>query len=500
MALTKVSGDVIQSTINIGVATATSVNVGSAVTINSSGITVVGVVTASRNVIGELTVNSGAYVSGNLGVGTINPTSTVDIFGLQANTGSLSANPPSGTLRLAYDGASNPGNYGSSLVFSQRYFSGQKDQIAVGQISGIKLGGDGGFGGGLTFFTSNGSGNDLAERLRIDSSGNIGIGTVSPGAKLSVYGSGGTSISLNNSFTGTSASSGFQLQTGSGGDAYIWNYSNSFIALATNNTERARIDSSGKLLVGTTNTYPSSTTNTIGIFNGTILTGSTNGFTTSTSGGNDTAIICGGDIEIARDGVSGTQRHARIRGVGDSLGGPYSSGIAFDYYNYNGASYVYNEGFRIDSTGNVITPNNIGAGLNIGYKKIVTLSGTYAANTWYNTGIDRTTDTGIYLLNAWVDTYGSGGQSYQETYIGWFVLPNRASNNTTADTITTHRAGHAPGGEAIQFRTLRTLGASDSKIYLQWLSNFAYTTALNGTAGRNIQISIHRFATALNNG
>jgi hypothetical protein len=393
MALTKVSGDVIQSTINIGVATATSVNVGSAVTINSSGITVVGVVTASRNVIGELTVNSGAYVSGNLGVGTINPTSTVDIFGLQANTGSLSANPPSGTLRLAYDGASNPGNYGSSLVFSQRYFSGQKDQIAVGQISGIKLGGDGGFGGGLTFFTSNGSGNDLAERLRIDSSGNIGIGTVSPGAKLSVYGSGGTSISLNNSFTGTSASSGFQLQTGSGGDAYIWNYSNSFIALATNNTEKA----------------------------------------------------------------------------------------------------------RIDSTGNVTTPNNIGAGLDIGYKKIVTLSGTYAANTWYNTGIDRTTDTGIYLLNAWVDTYGSGGQSYQETYIGWFVLPNRASNNTTADTITTHRAGHAPGGEAVQFRTLRTLGA-DGKIYLQWLSNFAYTTALNGTAGRNIQISIHRFATALNNG
>ena len=47
MALTKISGDVLQQPINIGVATVTSVNVGSAVTINSSGINVTGVVTAT---------------------------------------------------------------------------------------------------------------------------------------------------------------------------------------------------------------------------------------------------------------------------------------------------------------------------------------------------------------------------------------------------------------------------------------------------------------------
>ena len=164
-----------------------------------------------------------------------------------------------------------------------------------------------------------------------------------------------------------------------------------------------------------------------------------------------------------------------------------------------GTSSTATERARIDSSGTITTPNNIGAGLNIGYKKIVTLSGTYAANTWYNTGIDRTTDTGIYLLNAWVDTYGAGGASYQETYIGWFILPNRGSNSGVTDAITIHRAGHAPNTEVVQFRTLRTPG-SDSNIYLQWLSNAAYTTALNGTAGRNIQISIHRFATALNNG
>jgi hypothetical protein len=90
-----------------------------------------------------------------------------------------------------------------------------------------------------------------SERMRIDSSGRLGLGTSSPGTQLMAYGTNGTAISLNNASTGTTSTSGFQLQTGSGGDAYIWNYSNSFIALATNNTERARIDSSGRLLVGT---------------------------------------------------------------------------------------------------------------------------------------------------------------------------------------------------------------------------------------------------------
>lgn len=90
------------------------------------------------------------------------------------------------------------------------------------------------------------------ERMRIDSSGNVGIGTASPGSKLTVYGASGAGINITNATTGTGATNGFQLAGGSGGDAYIWNYSNSFIAVATNNTERMRIDSSGNLLVGTT--------------------------------------------------------------------------------------------------------------------------------------------------------------------------------------------------------------------------------------------------------
>ena len=121
----------------------------------------------------RLRINS----SGNIGIGTNSPSSTVDVLGLQANTGATSANAPTGTLRLAYDGGAVGGNYGSSLVFSQRWNSPSNGQVAVGQITGVKIAGDGNFGGGLAFFTSNGTGNDLAERARFDSSGNFSIGS-----------------------------------------------------------------------------------------------------------------------------------------------------------------------------------------------------------------------------------------------------------------------------------------------------------------------------------
>jgi hypothetical protein len=111
--------------------------------------------------------------SGKLGIGTNNPTSTVDILGLQANTGATSASAPTGTLRLAFDGGQTNETYGSSLVFSQKWFSGTNAQVAVGQITGVKIASDGNFGGGLAFFTSNSSNNNLTERLRIDNGGRV---------------------------------------------------------------------------------------------------------------------------------------------------------------------------------------------------------------------------------------------------------------------------------------------------------------------------------------
>ena len=89
-----------------------------------------------------------------------------------------------------------------------------------------------------------------------DASGNVGIGTSSPsgasGRVLEVNGgSGQARFVLKNDTTGSTSNDGSQIAL-VGAQLVIQNREASDITFETNNTERARIDSSGNLLVGTT--------------------------------------------------------------------------------------------------------------------------------------------------------------------------------------------------------------------------------------------------------
>lgn len=89
-----------------------------------------------------------------------------------------------------------------------------------------------------------------SERVRIDSSGNIGIGTNNPtgnGSETSthIHATNYPILHLTNSATGTSASDGSELTLNNDGSLILRNRENSFIRFDTNGSERLRIQSAG---------------------------------------------------------------------------------------------------------------------------------------------------------------------------------------------------------------------------------------------------------------
>ena len=338
MALTKISGDVLQSSINIGVVTASQINVGSAVTIHtggfrvgssdlhSGGLTVqnlnsTGVVTATTfsgnltgNVTGNVTGNAtglsgtpnitvgaitaaSAVITGNVSVAgtvTYEDTTNVDSIGVVTarsgiviGTGTSISSPATNTLTLGTNNAERVRvsaggvsigtvtTYGdSNASFTSLSLGGngtryglleikQSNSVAGSWIDCYGTNGNGdlrittaGTSNNITFWT----GGAFTEKVRITSSGNLGIGTTNPQSLLEVY---GTSASTAFSVNGTGRYRGFEIYSSGTRTAYVNDDSTDNAArlfttrnnliLGTGDTERARFNSSGNLGIGTNN-------------------------------------------------------------------------------------------------------------------------------------------------------------------------------------------------------------------------------------------------------
>jgi hypothetical protein len=273
---------------------------------------------------------------------------TVGSNGIAVNIASSSSTTANSRLTIfnsESDGAQTITNAG--LLFAN---SSGWAQAGIFPIGGA------GFNGSLAFTTAASKGGSdfvTTERMRITSTGAVGIGTSSPANNLDVSSSGTTRIQATS--TGTSLYPGFVVKSGSAltfeftqfsdGTGYIYNGANAPITFATNASERMRIDSSGLVGIGTI--APTAKLDIIG----------PTGSVTAPSYLNQTSVAVRNNFHtrVALVNADATIYESAISSYGASAAHPtqtlsFAPGPALVYTNGN-ASAAPTEKFRIDAAG-----------------------------------------------------------------------------------------------------------------------------------------------------
>ncbi len=327
-----------------------------------------GILFPAANSIGVSTGGAQRLVidsSGNVGVGTSSP-STAFHISKPLPIVTLQDSDNTGNAALQRIDAKHSG--GSTQWFIGKNSTSNAD-LYIQNVSNAAL----------RFGTNN------TERLRIDNSGQVGIGTTSPNVLLDCQGTGSQTIrARTNDTSGTAVgilraeyagggggtNSNVEIRAGDG-YSFINNTTNSPMLFGINDSERMRIDSSGRLLVGASSSVSAGSSaaamlqvehaggNVTGAFyctanstqGGTLVLGHGRGSATGVLQSGDTL----GDIRFAgADGADLVTQGAKIAAEVDGTPGSNDMpGRIIFSTNPGGSGNSPTERMRIDTNGNV---------------------------------------------------------------------------------------------------------------------------------------------------
>ena len=439
---------------------------------------------------------SGVF-SGNVGIGTSSPS----IYGSLTLTGDIFVN------------AVGSGGYGrifananQSVFSSNNYYNGTNDLSALsGYSPQLDLRIDD---GSIRFKTSTtvaaNTALSLSERMRITSSGNVGIGTTSPGSLLEVYSTSTTTPYVAARLSSEAAASGesftwAKIEKGNGYGGAIGGYISqgigSGLVLGTLNgsatiTERMRITHTGNVGIGTTSPgFPlhisSSTSQNIATFN------------YSTAGGYSEIQVSSNDRSISLGQRSST----------------YPSGDLAYLYTPNATPFaIYTsaaERLRITSSGNVgIGTTSPAATLDVNGSLSISsmanyrsysFSGNISSNTWYEVANRSNLSSGVWVVLVYMDTYSAGIGIYQVMYASVpFYYNNIAPNETNGLSYTLptlYGSGHAINAYAAPSVRIRATPIATAQIYIEINFGSSAFTGLDGTtAGKILSVYFRKIA------
>jgi hypothetical protein len=367
-----------------------------------------------------------------------------------------------------------------------------------------------------------------AEHVRVDSSGNVGIGTTNPSTKLQIsttmsstptsnifldvdgsnVNGGGGSIIFNTSASAGTASgynakiTGTREGGGTGGDSRL-GFWTTLVSSSTAPQERMTITKEGNVGIGTTSPSAKLEVNGQTVINSTGLTEGFQWFNDTneifsledTSGAGELLLLSSNSVKVKLNANGNSYFNGGNVGIGTTspsqklhvAGNMRLQNQLYDSTNSTGSN---GEVLTKVSAGTEWKPPAVTSQAASLYDLIpngaftTTYAFTSTAGTWAEVmeGNDIITATGTYSIQVFVDDNGVGGTQYDEYYSGtmsWFATGTNDAGGGAISEIVLHRAGHAANTGVIYLRTRETTNAETNKLKLEVMSNKTYTGASN---------------------